>query len=252
MLLGLIVAPARALAGPAVREFWPTPPPQVAEFSAVTSGLVIVLWLCGVMPGRSALARAGRARHLADDPYQDRADRHAGRPPRRRPEHVHGQGPGTQAVRHAGLVVSVVAMTLSGVLTTWLARGESTQQLTELTGRTTVWTRWSRSRATGSRLFGFGLSNKSFNGLPIDSNWLASYQDLGCSGSSISAAILVFLLVRLLPAARRAAGPGPVPGHLLHGRSFTETGFSDASTYLLELTLAASLLVPPVGEKSSV
>jgi hypothetical protein len=26
--------------------------------------------------------------------------------------------------------------------------------------------------------------------------------------------------------------------------SFTETGFSDASTYLLELTLAASMLVP--------
>ena len=28
--------------------------------------------------------------------------------------------------------------------------------------------------------------------------------------------------------------------------SFTETGFSDASTYLLELVLAASLLVPSV------
>jgi hypothetical protein len=28
--------------------------------------------------------------------------------------------------------------------------------------------------------------------------------------------------------------------------SFTETGFSDASTYLLELTLAASLIMPSV------
>ena len=29
--------------------------------------------------------------------------------------------------------------------------------------------------------------------------------------------------------------------------SFTEVGFTDASTYLLELTLAASLLVPPAS-----
>ena len=32
--------------------------------------------------------------------------------------------------------------------------------------------------------------------------------------------------------------------------SFTETGLSDASVYLLELALAASLLVPPTPDRS--
>jgi hypothetical protein len=33
--------------------------------------------------------------------------------------------------------------------------------------------------------------------------------------------------------------------------SFTETGLSDASVYLLELALAASLIVPPLRERRS-
>ena len=41
-------------------------------------------------------------------------------------------------------------------------------------------TRSSSIRATTFEVFfGFGLSNKSFNGLPIDSNWLATYYDQG-------------------------------------------------------------------------
>ena len=31
-------------------------------------------------------------------------------------------------------------------------------------------------------IFGFGLSNKSYNGLPVDSNWLACYLDQGLFG----------------------------------------------------------------------
>ena len=34
--------------------------------------------------------------------------------------------------------------------------------------------------------------------------------------------------------------------------SYTETGLSNASMYLLELALAASLLVPPVADRSLV
>jgi hypothetical protein len=33
--------------------------------------------------------------------------------------------------------------------------------------------------------------------------------------------------------------------------SLTETGFSDASTYLLELTLAASLIMPAVRQRDA-
>ena len=79
--------------------------------------------------------------------------------------------------------LALVVMTLSGVVTTWLARGEGTQQLTSLTGRTTVWSAVVNiPRDKFQVIFGFGLSNKSFNGLPIDSNWLASYLDQGLFG----------------------------------------------------------------------
>ncbi len=56
VLLGLFVAPSTAISqGRLAGTLWPTPPPQVAEFAAVTSGLVIVLWLGGVLRGRIAL-----------------------------------------------------------------------------------------------------------------------------------------------------------------------------------------------------
>jgi len=52
---GLLVARAR----PWPRAGWPErsgpPPTQVAEFAAVTTGIVIVLWLGGVYSGRVAL-----------------------------------------------------------------------------------------------------------------------------------------------------------------------------------------------------
>ena len=39
----------------------------------------------------------------------------------------------------AGAVAGVAIMTLSGVIATWLARGQGTQEIFQLTGRTTVW-----------------------------------------------------------------------------------------------------------------
>jgi hypothetical protein len=99
-------------------------------------------------------------------------------------------------------------------------------------------------RSTFEVLFGFGLSNKSFNGLPIDSNWLATYYDVGVVGVAINAAMLLFLLVA---AGFRPQGPQRALALFLVAycivASFTETGLSDASPYLLELTLAASLLL---------
>ncbi len=96
--------------------------------------------------------------------------------------------------------------------------------------------------------FGFGLSNKSFNGLPIDSNWLASYYDQGLFGVTVCATILIFLLVLAYFQPRgvqRALALFLITYCLL--ASFTEVGFTDVSPYLLEVTLAASLLVPSVA-----
>ena len=75
-------------------------------------------------------------------------------------------------------------------------------------------------RSTFEVLFGFGLSNKSFNGLPIDSNWLATYYDVGVVGVAINAAMLLFLLVAagFRPQGPKSPRAGTVPGRLLHRR----------------------------------
>jgi hypothetical protein len=148
-----------------------------------------------------------------------------------------------------GAAAAVVLLTLSSFITTWLARGEGTSQLVGLTGRTTVWTAvLNAPRDRFQELFGFGLSNSSFNGLPIDSNWLASYEEQGLFGVAICAIILAFLLVTAYFQPRgvqRALVLFLVAYCLI--ASFTEVGFTDVSPYLLDLTLAASLLVPPVA-----
>ena len=137
-------------------------------------------------------------------------------------------------------------MTLSAAITTWLARGQTTAGLANLTGRTKVWgPLLAFPRDKFQEIFGFGLSNNSFNGLPIDSNWLASYNAQGLFGVVICAVILVFLLVMAYFQPRglqRALALFLVTYCLI--ASFTEVGFTDVSIYLLDLTVAASLLVP--------
>jgi hypothetical protein len=248
VLLGLLIAPSAALAGGRLAGvLWPTPPPQIAEFSAVTMGLIIVMWLCGQVGGRTTILVVVPAIAVLLLTHTRTALLAlvtgllvAGLSlivVKARVRKLFGIG---------AIVVSIGAITLSGVVTTWLERGQSDSQLTQLTGRTDVWTQVvSIPRNLYQVAFGFGLSNKSFNGLPIDSNWLASYYDQGLWGVLVCAAILVFLLVAAYFYPR-----GPMRALALFlivyclVASFTETGFSDASTYLLELTLAASMLVP--------
>ena len=61
-ILGLIVSPSLALGGGRLGgAFWPTPPPQVAEFAAVTLGLVVVMWLAARFSGWGTLFVTGIA-----------------------------------------------------------------------------------------------------------------------------------------------------------------------------------------------
>ena len=150
-----------------------------------------------------------------------------------------------------GAVVAVAIMTLSSVIVTFLARGQGTEQLTNLTGRTVVWSALVNfPRDKFQMLFGFGLSNDSFNGLAIDSNWLASYQGQGLIGVGICAAMLVFLLVSAYfqPRGVQRALALFLITYCLVG-SFTEVGITNVTPYLLELVLAASLLVPSTGRR---
>jgi hypothetical protein len=252
VLLGLMISPHRAYAEHRLSgEFWPITPVQVADYSAVALGLVVVLWFCGEMSGRRALplsAALGIMLLLAHTRTEVIAL-------------IAGllvAGLSMFAVRvrvrrlfaSVAITVSVAAIAFSGALTAWLARGESSQQLSNLTGRTNVWTSVVRvPRDFWQMMFGFSLSNKAFNGLPIDSNWLAGYYDLGLLGVAIIAAFVLFVLVDAFfqPSGVRRALALFLVTYLMI-TSYTETGLSDASMYLLELYLAASLLVPPAPE----
>jgi O-antigen/teichoic acid export membrane protein len=246
--IGMFIAPGRALgSGRLSGALWNIPPTQVAHYAAVTFGLVVVLWVCGRLRGRPTLLAVGATGMILLLTHTRTAlvAMTAGLL-------IAGLSliAGNARVRKlfavGGAVVAVAIMTLSSVIVTFLARGQGTQQLTNLTGRTVVWSALVNSpRDKFQMLFGFGLSNDSFNGLAIDSNWLASYQGQGLIGVGICAAMLVFLLVSAYfqPRGVQRALALFLITYCLVG-SFTEVGITNVTPYLLELVLAASLLVP--------
>jgi hypothetical protein len=147
------------------------------------------------------------------------------------------------------LATVAVWIVFSPLIISWFARGQSEEDLTQLTGRTKVWAAIAHHQFTAmQKLFGIGLGNKSFNGLPIDSNWVATRLELGRTGVAI---VVIFLLVLLLTAIARPPGPRRAVAFFLLAycvaASFTETGLGDASPYLLDLVVAASLLSSPPG-----
>jgi len=248
MLLGLLVAPGHALPGGRLSgAIWPIPSTQAAHYAAVLTGLVVVLWFCGHLRGRPTALIV-----LVTLPILVLTHTRTALVGMTAGILIAGLSLITVKARvrklfaSAGTIAAVAIMTMSGVITAWLARGEGSSELYALTGRTTVWTAIvTTPRNAFQEIFGFGLTNSSFNGLPIDSNWLASYQEQGLYGVIICAIMLLFLLITAYFQPRgvqRALALFLVTYCLL--ASFTEVGFTDVSPYLLELTLAASLLIP--------
>jgi hypothetical protein len=257
VLLGILIAPGHAFAqdGRLSGVIWPMFPTQVAQYAAVAAGLTVVLWLARLLSGRVALAgvTVAAAILLLTHTRTALAGLVAG-------ILVAGLSLFTinSRVRKffaaGAAAVSVGIITVAGVVATWLARGEDAQGLTTLTGRTNFWALvLSQPRTTFQEIFGFGLSNASVNGLPIDSNWLASYMMEGLFGVVVCATILAFLFVAAFfqpRGVRRALALFLVTYCTL--ASFTETSFADVSTYLLHLTVAASLLVTPlIGRRTA-
>ena len=106
-------------------------------------------------------------------------------------------------------------------------------------------------RAPLNELFGSGLSNISWDGLPIDSTWIGAYLDEGVFGVMLVAALLILLL---LSALSDTPGPGRAIAVFLVVycvfASITETGLGAPSPYLLDLVVAGSLLgIRPTGVK---
>jgi hypothetical protein len=251
VLAGLLVSPGSAMAGGRLTGvLWGIAATQVGHYAAVTLGLVVVLWLCGQVRGPVILLIVGEAVLVMILTHTRTA--------------LVGLFAGILVaglslivakarVRRflvaASSVMLVGVLTLSNVITTWLARGEGSAQISNLSGRTKVWgPLLALPRDRFEEIFGFGLSNDSFNGLPIDSNWLAAYQSQGIFGVVVCATVLLFLLVTAYfqpRGVRRALALFLVTFCLVS--SFTEVGFINVSMYLIDLTLAASLLVPPTG-----
>jgi O-Antigen ligase len=250
VLLGLLIAPGKALSfgGRLEGIIWPIPPTQVAHYAAVTAGMAVVLWFAGLLRRNLALViflgavvilvlthtRTALIASLAGIL-------------------VAGLSlfTGRKRVRKVFGTVLVVLL-LSGVvllpaLTHWFGRGQSSQEFTQLTGRTVVWSELvSAPRAKDNVILGNGLSNNSFDGLSIDDSWLAVYLDQGLVGDVLIGLMLLTLLVMALT---RPRGPGRAIALFLIVycliASFTETGLGSASTYLLDLTIAASVLMSP-------
>jgi hypothetical protein len=254
VLLGLMVAPHRARTGHRLTgAIWPIVPTQVAHYAAVATGLGVVLWFCGYMRGRTTLIAfvVGGAMLVLSHTRTALAALIAG---------LLVAGLSLIVVKArvrklfatAGAVVAVAVLAFSAVITTWLERGQSSKGLGNLTGRTEVWgPLLAAPRDKFQEIFGFGLSNAGFHGLAIDSNWLSSYQQEGLFGVVVCAIILLYLIVTAYfrpRGVRRALALFLIAYCLV--ASFTEDGFTDVSPYLLDLTVAASLLVPPLESTS--
>ena len=248
VVAGLLVAPSLALGfgGRLSGVIWPIWPTAVAHLAAVAAGIGIVLWLSGSMPGRRALLLAvgGTAMVLLSQTRTALFGLFAGVAcaaislflARRR-------------VRRAISVVLIVApmavVALAPAFSTWFTRGQSIEELRGLTGRRHVWDMLLNApRSEFDQWFGFGFSDRSFAGLSIDNSWLAIYQDQGLVGVIVVGAIVAYLLVA--PAFRSAGRERALAIFLVVNaivESYTEVGLGDASPYLLDLTVAASLLV---------
>ena len=253
VLVGAVLAPGAAFSyeGRLSGALWPIPPTQVAHYAAVLLGCTVVLWFGGAVRGRTALLTlfaAGAAlvgAHtrtaliaMTAGLVVAAASMFIGHPRVRR----------TSAV--LGVLAVIAASLFAPLIVDWFWRGQTAEEAAQLTGRTKVWTEiLGLQRPWLEQIFGSGLSNKSFNGLAIDSNWLAVYLDQGWFGVAVDATlllVLIFLAVTHRRGIRRATALFLVVYCMV--ASITETGLGDASPYLLHLVIAASLLAAPADE----
>ncbi|GAA2454291.1 membrane protein [Streptomyces mauvecolor] len=251
---GLVVSPGAAMpdlyGGRLVGALWPLTPPQIGQYAAVIIGLAVLLVLghrtdkasaaVVVVPSLVLLALThtrtatlglvvGLALAIGSLVLTSAAAR--------------------RFFTWTVLCATVAAVGFSSALQAWFLRGQSQENFSSLTGREKVWDALlAAPRTTSEQLFGVGLGDKSFGGLPIDNSWLAVYNEQGLTGIGLVAAIIIVLAgVALLrpPSLSRACAIFLISYCAI--ASYTEAGLGDASPYLLHLAVAASLLAAPAA-----
>nr|WP_034310809.1 O-antigen ligase family protein [Amycolatopsis lurida] len=260
VVIGLAASPGIALAeeygGRLTGTIWPLTPPQVGQYSAVVIGLTLLLWLGGELDRVNALIVIVPSTGILLLTHTRTATLGL----------VAGvliallslwmsSARARKVFAGVALIGAVSAVVLGSLVQAWFLRGQSSENFSSLTGRAKVWDALlSDPRTLGEYVFGVGLTNKSYIGLPIDNSWLAVYHEQGYVGIAIVAA---FMLVLIVVAALRPPSLARACAIFLItycvSASYTEAGLGDASPYLLHLALAASLLVRvPVTEKNFV
>ena len=246
--VGIFISPGKAFefGGRLSGVIWPIYATQAAQYAAVAAGLTILLWLGHRVTGRAALVGVAFSIMIL-------LLTHTRTPLLGLVVGILVAGMSLFAVNArvrrffgwGALIASTVAVTAAGFINTWLARGEGVQQLTTLTGRTSFWALvLTEPRNLFQEIFGFGITNGSIDGLPIDSNWLSCYQQEGIFGVCVCALMVIYLLIAAFfqaPGLRRAIILFLTIYCLL--ASFTEDAFEAPSMYLLHLVIAASLLI---------
>ncbi|MEU3743056.1 MULTISPECIES: O-antigen ligase domain-containing protein [unclassified Streptomyces] len=251
---GLVISPGAAMpelyGGRLVGALWPLTPPQIGQYAAVIVGLTVLLVLGRRIDRASAVVVIVPSLILLALTHTRTA--------------TLGLFLGltlavgslllTSAAARRFFTWAVVCAVVAGVgfasaLQVWFLRGQSQEGLSSLTGRAKVWDALlAAPRSTSEQLFGMGLGDKSFGGLPIDNSWLAVYHEQGWIGVTLVAAIFIVLGgVALLrpPSLARACAIFLISYCAI--ASYTEAGLGDASPYLLHLGLAASLLAAPAA-----
>jgi hypothetical protein len=255
VVIGIIIDPTRALNGGRLQDIIrPIVSTQVAHYAAVSIGIAAIMWFCGQLRGKIALwyvliatvvlllthTRTALVAMFVALLVSGLS--------------LIATSPRVRRLFAVVAAVTVVAFAaFSSAITSWMARGEGTAQLTNLTGRTNFWgPLLAYPRTTFQEIFGFGLSNGSFAGLPIDSNWMLSYQDQGLFGVVMCAVILLYVLILACLQSRgmrRALALFLVIYCIV--ASFTEDGITNPSTYMLDVTVAASLLLPAATRRQA-
>ena len=245
VLAGVVIAPGMALGGRLKGVLWPIPPPQVAAFAALVTGMALVGWMSGWVSRRwgRRLAVVGTVLVLLTHTRTAFIGLLVGLIVA-----LASLFMSHRRVRRATIGVAIVgpivALALAPAFISWFTRDQSTTELRALTGRTKVWTELvNEPRSNFTQWFGNGLGNKSFDGKPIDSTWLAIYHEQGFIGILLIAGILLFVL---LAAGFSRAGPARALAFFVAVyclcASYTEVGLGDATPYLLHIVVATSLV----------
>jgi multisubunit Na+/H+ antiporter MnhF subunit len=249
VVLGALVAPSLAFSfdGRLSGVLWPIPPTQVAHYGAVLLGASAILWMCRVIGGRDAMTAIGLAGITLVATHTRTALLAAAIGLAFAGASLFFRHSRVRRTTAVVVAFAVLAATVFATeLTTWALRGQTVEDAERLTGRTDVWSQvMSLDRPLMERLFGRGMSDQSFDGLAIDSTWVATYLDQGWFGVSVIGVVLLTLLLRAI-----TSPPGPQRAVALFliiyciVASITETGLSTASPYLLDLVVAAALVAP--------